>query len=340
LVWSGIDLDAYTTLTAGADVADLRRTLGYKAVNLFGDSYGSRLALTVMRSFPTGVRSAVLDGPFPPTANLFSGRLPSARRAFDLLFRNCAHSRCNRQYPHLEQEFYDEVARLDARPVTIVARSPVNGKRYRVLLDGSSFLGTHVGFLGLLFYAMYDASLIPLLPKMISDAYDRQYHLVSQIYRSVGFGFKNTSWGVYYATLCSEDAPYINRNAMEAGIRALPRPLQANLRTEAYGRLDVCKAMRVKSVDPQQREAVSSALPTLILQGEYDPITPPSNGLSAAEHLSHSYTLLFPGVGHGARYTGSCPNSIVLAFLDDPERKPDIGCIVGMHDPLSSRPSS
>ena len=57
------DLSAYNTVANAADVNDLRLALGYDQVNLYGSSYGTRLALGVMRDFPEGLRSVVLDAP-------------------------------------------------------------------------------------------------------------------------------------------------------------------------------------------------------------------------------------------------------------------------------------
>jgi len=55
------------------EVNDLRLALRYDEVNLWGSSYGTRLALGVMRDFPEGLRSVVLDSAYPPdgTSNMF-----------------------------------------------------------------------------------------------------------------------------------------------------------------------------------------------------------------------------------------------------------------------------
>jgi pimeloyl-ACP methyl ester carboxylesterase len=66
LVKQGINLNAYTTIADATDVHDLIQALGYKQVNLYGVSYGTRLALTVMRLFPASIRSVVLDSTVPP----------------------------------------------------------------------------------------------------------------------------------------------------------------------------------------------------------------------------------------------------------------------------------
>ena len=84
---------------------------------------------------------------------------------------------------------------------------------------------------------------------------------------------------------------------------------------------------------PVENQAVHSDIPTLVVSGEYDPITPPERGALAAETLSRSFVFEFPGVGHGATLAGDCPMSVSVAFLDDPTTEPDSSCIAGMSGP-------
>ena len=56
LAATGADLSAYNTSESAADFADLRKALGYDAWNIYGTSYGSYLAQTLMREHPEGSR--------------------------------------------------------------------------------------------------------------------------------------------------------------------------------------------------------------------------------------------------------------------------------------------
>ena len=138
LVREGVNLNAYTTIQNAADVHDLVRALGYQQVNLYGTSYGSRLALTVMRLFPADLRSVVLDSVMPPQTNFFTGRAAADQQAFDTLFRGCAASTaCNQKYPHLQAVFAQLVTELEEQacdrtregPPDRTACSPVAHRR-------------------------------------------------------------------------------------------------------------------------------------------------------------------------------------------------------------------
>jgi pimeloyl-ACP methyl ester carboxylesterase len=75
------------------------------------------------------------------------------------------------------------------------------------------------------------------------------------------------------------------------------------------------------------REPVRSHIPTLLLAGEFDPVTPPQWAYLAAQGLSHSYTFTFPGIGHGVLDSDTCASHLVRAFLADPQDPAVPACV-------------
>jgi pimeloyl-ACP methyl ester carboxylesterase len=59
---------------------------------------------------------------------------------------------------------------------------------------------------------------------------------------------------------------------------------------------------------------VTSDVPTLLLSGTRDPVTPPSSAEAVAAHLSNSLHLVVPGAGHGVG--GPCIREITLRFVE------------------------
>jgi len=96
---------------------------------------------------------------------------------------------------------------------------------------------------------------------------------------------------------------------------------------------DICRMWNVKRLPAVQKQAVTSNISTLILSGEYDPITPPANGSLTAQTLKHSYYFLFPGMGHGEEYSAPCADTIISAFEDNPAQKPNSSCLSQMSEP-------
>ena len=105
LAITGAKLSAYKSTESAADFADLRKVLGFIKWNIYGTSYGSYLAQTLMRDHPEGIRSVVLDSVLPTTYNV-AENWQNARDGFDNIFQACAaEPTCNAAHPHLEQTF-------------------------------------------------------------------------------------------------------------------------------------------------------------------------------------------------------------------------------------------
>lgn len=347
----GVDLSAYNTVANAADIADLRTALGYQQVDLYGISYGTRLALTVMRTHPEGIRSVVLDSVYPPGINLFTDRLTSGQRAMQVLFDQCAKEpNCNERYPHLQRIFNQLVTRLNARPIqikvpvqsyaaapgmlsrpgqpidTLNLRQAPKVKSVKVWLNGTELYS-------LVYSALYSTYLIPVLPETLFAAHVGDWSLLSILAGQVGGGSGVGTNGMFLSVECSEDAPFVTNQQVDAAIQTLPRAIRADERAVDSGMLQECKLWNVRSVDESQVQPVTSPIPTLILEGEFDPITSPSYGEMAAKTLSHSFSFEFPGTGHGVRWTNGCADDIVWNFLDNSTQKPDGSCIATVLEP-------
>jgi pimeloyl-ACP methyl ester carboxylesterase len=102
IVASGADLPAYNTENNARDVRALMTALGYPEYNLYGISYGTRLALEVLRTAPDGVRAVVIDGNAPPTVKLYDDLLGPYADALDALIDQCDRDEaCAAAYPDL-----------------------------------------------------------------------------------------------------------------------------------------------------------------------------------------------------------------------------------------------
>ncbi len=140
LAATGADLSAYNSTESAADFADLRKVLGFTTWNVYGTSYGSYLAQTLMRDHPEGIRSIVLDSVLPTTYTI-PGNWQNARAGFGNLFQACAaETACNAAHPHLEETFTRLVNKLEAEPLTTTVSDPATGEDVRVVLDGGALV--------------------------------------------------------------------------------------------------------------------------------------------------------------------------------------------------------
>lgn len=327
LVAQGIDLNGFNSLQNAADVADLIHALGYQQMTLYGVSYGTRLALTTMRLYPSVVRAAVLDSVYPTNHN--RNDLPSdAQRVFNVLFQGCAKdTSCNAKYPHLQSVFYNLVNQLNAQPITFETADATTGQTYTVHFAGDDLVGW-------LFSTLYATPLIPQLPQTIYQIQAHNYKQLATLYGLVAFD--NTfSDGMFYSTECSEDWPFLTLQDITASERGItPQIAKVFGQEDEQQEYAVCQFWNVQHAPISQKQPVISSLPTLIVTGEYDPITPPANGQEVAKNLNHSYFFTFPGQGHGQQYSSSCSDQIISAFYDNPDQQPDSSCISQMSEPL------
>ena len=319
----GVNLAAYHSAASAADLADLRRVLGYDRWNLYGISYGTRLALTVMRDQPQGVRSVVLDSVDPPPLDTLVELAPYTARVIEHLLAGCAaDADCRAAYPHLEEDLYRLLERANARPLQIAVRHPESGEMLHLPVDGDTLVAH-------LFLAFYDSDLIPYLPLLITELEGGRDEMLLPLTSMLLDTILSGSEGMNNSVQCYEEIPFNPLDEIEAAAAQVNPLLVAYTMTDTVA---ICELWGAGRAGPIEDAPVHSDIPTLVLEGEYDPITPPEAGRLAAETLSRHFYYQFPGLGHGTTLA-ACPMSITLAFLDDPTVAPDAACLEEMTEP-------
>lgn len=303
----GIDLTAYTTRESAADVADLATALGVRAYNLIGISYGTRLALAVMRHHPRRVRSVVLDSVYPPGVDDFADRPRLAARVFRLLFADCAADPdCAAAFPRLETRFLDLVRRADRSPL-LVAGPAGDGEPQPV--DGVTIIDT-------LYAGFYDRRTISNVPSIIAAAAQGDPVRLGEMVGSRFLGDPFTAEGMTFSVECSETLPFNDWQMLQAQI-ATYAPYGAGAPYAVEWAL--CPNWGARPVAETERRPVVSDIPTLLLAGSYDPVTPPEWAYRAAATLSRGTVLEIRDAGHALLTSVPCTESAAVAFLDDPE---------------------
>ncbi len=330
LVREGVDLADYDSVENADDVEALRVALGYDTINLYGVSYGTLLALHVMRQHPDVLRSVILDAVVPTQTNFVLQVPQSQERAFGELFHACAaDASCNAAYPNLEQVFFQLVDTWNKNPVRVPLTDPKTHTTYQAVFDGDMLVEAT-------FQMLYGTSLIPALPKMIYDARDGKYTFLSSVFPFLLFD-RTFSDGMYYSVLCAEDADFKPADVPLEGVRPA---FAKDAHQSAQSFLDTCQRWNVPPLEPIADAPVTSDIPTLVLNGRFDPITPPAFGQTAAQTLSHSYVVTFPNTGHGALLDSPCATNIAASFLAAPQHQPDTNCVAQLSGPTFIAPAN
>jgi pimeloyl-ACP methyl ester carboxylesterase len=330
-VAQGVDLSAFNTVENAADVNDLRRALGLECVNLYGQSYGTRLALATMRDHTEGIRSVILDSVLPIQVDIYADAVTHAARSFELLFRACrADPGADRAYPRLRQVFHDLVARLNASPEKLPTTDPCTGEPLEVCLTGEVFIG-------ILFVSLFQNSAVAELPRLIYQAHHREYAVLAERIGSLLKGYSEIGWGLQHSVF-STDQPIgtATRDAIAAAAGRHPEigPMSSWVTPWLSDHIvPLAELWGARPEVPPHPEPVFSSLPTLVLAGEYDQSTPAAWGRQACETLSNSLYFEFPGRTHGVITGGPCVLEIIDQFLSDPFAEPDSDCLSEMGPP-------
>ncbi len=292
------DLDGdtrfYTTSIAMHDLDAVRQALGYGQINLLGVSYGTRAALTYMRLYPENVRTAVLDGVVPPGWVLGASVRGDAQRALDLIFSRCAADEaCHEAFPQLNQEFNELLQQLETQPVEVTLPDPTTGVETTVTVT-AEIAGAMVRLIS------YSSELSALLPWLVHSAAQGDLRPLASQYLLSMSGISNAlEQGMFYAVICAEDVPYL--------------PPEGETGNFFFYQIDqiwraACQAYPENPQPAADREYPTLQIPTLIISGEADPVTPPANGDAAARFLPNSRHIVLSGMGHGNFHVGCVPN--------------------------------
>lgn len=313
----GFNLSAFNSLENAYDLDAIRKALGYEAYNFYGVSYGTLLGLHLMRLQPEGLRSVILDGVLPPDINFIIYVPQNENRIYNELFHYCSEdTECQTNYPDLEERLFKLVEELDEKPVILKLTDPETGEVAHARLDGK-------GLLEFLFQFFYLEDSYVLFPYLVS-AIEKGDYLVVETYWSLISYDRSFSEGMYYSVICAEDADFSPVEAPLDGVRA---QIAARVKEDLQAYLDVCAFWEVDILPSSVDAPVISDVPSLLLSGWFDPITPPSFATRAAESLTNAFDVVDPVGSHGVAFTDDCMNVIIQDFLNDPGISPDITCL-------------
>lgn len=302
---AGIDLNAYTSAAYAADVRDLLTALGYKQANLYGVSYGTRVAQIVLRDYPQVVRSVILDSVVPLESKVLEKLSENQQSALNALFAACAADpACASTYPNLQDMYQSVVQTLDATPLRTTTGSIPEEGTLNVLINGRVFTETIV-------WMLRYGETIPAIPLIISRAYAGNYDplrfMLSMPYDTVS----QINLGTYIAVNCHEQVYIATTGSVGLIVN------------------ENCALWGAAPLQPSETEPARSGLPVLLISGRFDPATPPTFARQVAANLGHATVLEFPTQGHvpTASTASDCARQAMAEFIRNPNAPVQPTCL-------------
>jgi len=303
----GLEADPryYTTSVAVRDLEAVREALGYPALNLYGISYGTRVAQHYLRRYPERTRSVVLDGVIPAGEVLGPDIALFAQAAVEAIFDRCAESEaCADRFPEVESEFAALLERLAASPEEVTLNHPVTGEAAERRFSNQELAGA----VRLLAYAPASAALLPHL--IHEGARGNLSPLTAQIMMIEASMVESLAIGMHHSVVCAEDMPFVTDADIDR--EALGATFMGEQQIDMLR--EICRHWPRGPIDPDFREPLDTEVPVLLLSGEFDPVTPPAWGDRAAAQYDNARHVVGPGQGHGLLPHGCTPR-LVADFI-------------------------
>jgi pimeloyl-ACP methyl ester carboxylesterase len=308
------DTRFYSTAYAIADLELVRKKIGAEKINLYGISYGSRVAQQYAKRYPQHTRSIVLDGVVPNSLVLGAEHAINLEAALNLHFARCNSDKvCRAQFGNPRQKLDALRTQLEKAPIAVNYNDPMTGepKQSKLSLGGMATVARMYA------YSPLTASMLPLLLTQASQGNAgpllAQAEMMNQ---SLGDAIMH---GMQLSVICSEDA---------AELKADPATEKTIIGNSMIGFLKAqCEAWPHSQRAADFREPLKGNLPVLLFSGEFDPVTPPRYGTAVAKLLPNSKHIIVKGQGHNVMPVG-CGPKIFARFIDSADAKSvDVKCL-------------
>lgn len=318
-----VDLRLYNTPTIVDDLDEVRAALGYDKISLLGISYGTAVAQVYMRRHGEHVAAAVLDGVVPLDRAFGLEHPRNAEAALLRVLSDCREQpACEQAYGGLERKLAKTLDGLDEDRELEEFRHPRTGELVRADI-------TRAGIMEVFSGALYGPRLTTLIPLAIERAHAGDYGPLAAMSLQMNGMSDSISMGLYFSVACAEgyaDLDEARRAAAIEGLRFSDGHWLALME-------QICARWPHAELPPSFAEPLRSELPTLLLSGRYDPVTPPRFAEHLLEGLSEARHVEVASGSHGVWNLG-CTMELVDAFLTDPDPQAlDPSCLEQLQRP-------
>ncbi len=338
----GVDVNMYNNYQSAKDLRDLRRALGIEEWNVYGQSYGTMLALELMRQEPWRLRSAMLDSSVPPYSQGGMGweyLVDDVKSAFQ---RNEAYFDYASDFGMTLEDMADVAqGRYNGDEFTLDVTDYLTGATRTWTLTGDDAVGQLSSALGGTF-------LLPALGLLAANLayYDTDTGLPAELDLTPYFGVETTweiyegffnpyfvskSWGQFASTYCAD----VGRITEEVDLDELiaDEPVFSSVMGGVDGPYlpELCPMLDIDPSPWFTNVVLPTIVPTLVTNGGLDTWgTSAELGADLTDRLGpRAQHVVFPGIAHITLGTTECTNQVALDFLAEPGQPVDTTCIGG-----------
>lgn len=311
-----IDISAYNSLSVAKDLNALKTMLGYDKWHVYSVSYGTYISQVYANTFPDDVQTLILDSSISDISSFYTNNTSGFMTGLSKVFDACKNDPdCNTQYPELEQVFYEVIEDLEKNPITVpVSKSIIESKQFTFNVED---------FKVALQQALYHKKLIEVMPLLIYQFHDKNEEALGNLVAAFS-ALLSMDYGVYYCVSCNEVLPN-NKNVDYEKNANQFEGLSGGI-SFYKSDFDICEKWNQYLEDStllhhDLSDLMELEVPVLVFAGEFDPITPQSNGKAIVEKVKNGNLVKAKTYGHvpGFSPTGY---EVATAFITSPSQKP------------------
>ena len=300
------DLTLYTTAIAADDLDEALGALGYSRVNVYGTSYGSRVAQVLMQRHPARLRTVAMKGIVPASMAAPADHAAAGDAAWRALVTRCrADAGCAKAFPRVAEEFDALLARLEK--TSPIVELPATPSRPAVRLQATRGLFAEA-FRNVLYSPEASAG-APKLVRQLLQGDDRSLAETVLAVRTL-LGGDRLAAGFFLSVTCAEDVPFLPADAAARTVGTFGGDYRLRQQTRA------CEVWPRGDVPANHRQPVRSDVPALLLSGEFDPATPPSGGDAVARGLPRGLHVVLRNNGHPIGSSEGCTGRMIATFIE------------------------
>jgi len=300
------DLRFYTTEIVVDDLEEVRQALGYGPINLYGTSYGSRVAQVYLRRHPTALRAVSMKGIVPASMAMPETHARAGEDAWRLLAARCAKdANCQAAYPTLDADFRQLLARLDKEPPLLTVPADANRAAATIEVTRGLFAEAFRNVL----YTPEGSAGAPGQVRQLLAGDTRALAETALAGRTI-LGGERLAAGFFLSVTCTEDVPFLSPKADAMATGTFGGTYRLEQQRAA------CKEWTRGTVSASHRQPTRSAVPALLLSGEFDPVTPPSGAEEVVRGLSNGLHVVIRNNGHPIGNAEACIGRMIGEFLD------------------------
>jgi pimeloyl-ACP methyl ester carboxylesterase len=297
----------YTTSVAVGDLDRVRAALGYERINLYGGSYGTRVAEHYLRRFPSRARAVILDGVVAPEQALGPQIALDAEAALVAILTRCARDKaCGERFGNPLDTYHKLRESLRSKSVAVDFTDPTTGERAHLdfgllqlatVLRLSTYTSEQAAVLPLVLHgAQHSGNFAPLAGQFML------------MLRSLG---DVVAYGMHNSVVCTEDVPFYEPKQIDRA--RLARTFLGTTQVDALQAL--CQVWPRGPMDADLHAPLESDVPVLLLSGGNDPVTPKEGAEQARAGLKNSVHVVLEGLGHG-QIGAPCMDRVMAQFID------------------------